>query len=61
MPFRSPGVYAWESKEVSFESPINGALISPGFLTPGVNAWARENFKMKLAHHPKLVRWVIHN
>jgi hypothetical protein len=38
-------------KEVSFESPINGALLASPLSHPGVNAWARENPTMKLGDH----------
>jgi hypothetical protein len=33
-------------KGISFESPINGALVAPSVSHPGVNAWAREKFML---------------
>ena len=40
-------------REVSFKSPINGALVAHPVSDPGVNAWATENPTMKLDHRHK--------
>jgi hypothetical protein len=46
------GFIPGNEKEVSFKSPINGALIAPTASHPGVNAWARENVALKLGPPP---------
>src|SRR6185503_3914316 len=38
-------------KRVSFESPINGALIALPVSHPGVNAWATEKLTRLSGHH----------